>query len=87
MEHDPTWQLVRANNEDANMAESVMSAAGSYLDDFGVCGLSFTHYRNENGCTCFSDQDIAASRVVRVRWHTCCEQHPIVVESVEFTTC
>lgn len=88
MKPDATkWVLVRANNEDANMAESVMNAADRYLDGFGVTVLSFSYYRNRKGCTQFADQAFKPSRVVTVRWHTCCEQHPIVVESVEFATC
>lgn len=69
------------------MAESVMSAADRSLDEFGVGGLSMDYYRNGTGCTQFADQAFGPSRVVTVRWHTCCEQHPIVVESVEFRLC
>ena len=78
------WLRVNGNNSDANMAESVMQAADFYIDGFGVNGLSFSHYQNGDGCTYFSDRDTAAGMVVRVRWDTCCQQHPIVIESVEF---
>ncbi len=78
------WRRVNANCSDANMAESVMQAAAFYIDGFGVAGLSFSHYRHGKGCTYFSDRETAAGRVVCVQWNTCCEQHPIVIESVEF---
>lgn len=78
------WRRVNANCSDAKMAESVMQAADFYIDGFGVSGLSFSHYRHGKGYTYFSDRETAAGRVVRVQWNTCCKQHPIVIESVEF---
>lgn len=86
MTADLVWYPIRANNSDANMAESVLSAAESFLDTYGVGGMSLDLYRNEPGCTMFS-WGTGRELCVAVRWHTCCEEHPIVIEAVEFRTC
>lgn len=84
MSASPQWQPLSANNEAANEAQSVLSAAEFFLDAFGVGGMSFGDYRSESGTIDFCDRVNDPCRVMRVKWEVCCEQHPCNINSVEF---
>lgn len=82
---DYVWKRLYANNEAANSAEQVLSEAITYLDELGGLGMPAlcTAYQNGDRCTRFA-WDSMPNLVMTVRWHTCCSDHPIKVDSVEF---